>query len=148
MKLRPVYLLIILLAVTFVSCQKNDKKANNSILGQWNGTQMELKFKQGPITFDSVYQIKSPDYYKLNFKSQNQVDIDINFQGDQGQGSGYYITQGNQLTLAASEDADDSDKTIFTYNINGDNLTLTTSSKDTIENQIVTGQQILYLKRQ
>lgn len=148
MKLRSVYVLIILFAITVASCQKKDKKANNSIVGQWNGTQMELKFQQGPLTFDSVYQIEPPDYYKLNFKTQNQVDIDVNFQGDQGKGTGYYVTQGDQLTLAENENVEDSDKSIFTYKVSGNKLTLTTSSKDTIDNQVITGQQILYLERQ
>ncbi len=148
MKRHPVHLLLILLAVMAVSCKKKDKGSGNSLLGQWNGTQITLKFQQGPLTFDSTYKITPPDYFKLHFKSQNQVDINVSMEGDQSQGTGYYVTRGNQLTLMESEDATDPDQTTFTYKVSGSQLTLTTSSKDTIDNEVITGQEIIRLTRQ
>lgn len=142
-------LAVALSGILLSSCGHKDDKAKpkDQIIGTWNGTKLEVFLYQGDnLVNQQSSTISDPDYFIVEFKSGKVVTISQSVQGEEDHETGYYIIQGNRLTVGETENDPDAD--IYTYSIHGNALEIISTDTYTEDNQTYTYEEHNYFQKQ
>ena len=118
-------LFFILAAGLFLtSCKKEDAKTpGNELIGKWEGKKTITSMSvNGSILESDTTLVKSPDYFRVEFKKNNQCFVSNSFENEFDSENLFYKVEGDKLTLA--EDEQYSDPEIYSFKLNGKTLVL------------------------
>lgn len=145
-------IVVSLCMLAIVSCKKNDSTpaGQGALIGKWQGQKIHaIESLNGQKVLDSMYQIKSPDYFYLDFHADSTLIISMHlsiFDDDSTTDTTYYLVKQGKLILTDSlqdtngyEQAD--------YQISGNQLLLHEVQIDTVQNNVINSDITFYLQR-
>lgn len=124
--MKHVNLLFFILAagLLMTSCKKEDTKTpENALLGKWSGEKIITSISvNGTILESDTSLVKAPDYFRVEFKKNNQCFVSNSFEDEVESEHLFYKVEGDNLILG--EDAQYSDPESYSFKIDGKKLIL------------------------
>lgn len=116
---------ILAAGLLMTSCKKDDAKKTpeNELIGKWVGEKTITSISvNGSVLESDTSLVQAPDYFRVEFKKNNQCFISTSFENEIDSENLFYKVEGDKLTLG--EDEQYSDPEIYSFKLNGKKLIL------------------------